>query len=302
MAAIREILSAFRPNARAEAWSRLPGGSMRTDGPYAPPREVTALEDCYFYHTMEVPSHGLVEGEWDLREGIDAYLGGVELRGKRVLDLGTASGFVCFHAERRGAEVVAYDLSDRDSWDVVPFAGFDRAGFAEGWRRHIRRLNDGFWLTHRAVASRARVCYGSVYSVSPAIGPVDVAIFGSILLHLRDPFLALESALRLVRETVVIVEVPPPWMQRLARCRLPVRWLARLGRPRMEFLPEPGRHRPETWWRLHPEAAARFVAVLGFEDARVTFHSQRYLGRPIVLYTLVGHRTRGGPAAEGRAP
>jgi hypothetical protein len=30
-----------------------------------------------------------------------------------------------------------------------------------------------------------------VYDMPPAIGPVDVAVYGSILLHLRDPFRAL---------------------------------------------------------------------------------------------------------------
>ncbi|HEY4442105.1 MAG TPA: hypothetical protein VGN14_16725, partial [Candidatus Elarobacter sp.] len=68
------------------------------------------LEACYFYHTMELPGVGTVEGEWDLRTGVDAYLGGEELRGKRVLEIGTASGFLCFAMERRGAEVIGYDL------------------------------------------------------------------------------------------------------------------------------------------------------------------------------------------------
>ena len=52
------------------------------------------LEDCYFYHTMDVPGAGLVTGEWDLRNGVDAYLGHESVAGKRVLELGTASGFL----------------------------------------------------------------------------------------------------------------------------------------------------------------------------------------------------------------
>ncbi|MBV9971725.1 MAG: hypothetical protein JO135_00155, partial [Candidatus Eremiobacteraeota bacterium] len=35
---------------------------------YAEPRTVTNLSDCYFYHTMEIPGYGLVEGQWDLRD------------------------------------------------------------------------------------------------------------------------------------------------------------------------------------------------------------------------------------------
>ena len=39
----------------------------RDDHVYAPPRTVTDLNDCYFYHTMDVPGVGRVTGEWDLR-------------------------------------------------------------------------------------------------------------------------------------------------------------------------------------------------------------------------------------------
>src|SRR5437899_12127744 len=89
---------------------------------YAVPRLVSDVKDCYFYHTIEVPGFGLIEGEWDLRAGIGDYLGRVAFKDKRVLELGTASGFVCFHMESVGADVVGYDLSDEQDWDVVPFA------------------------------------------------------------------------------------------------------------------------------------------------------------------------------------
>src|SRR5262249_7054365 len=83
--------------------------------------------DCYFYHTMEIPGHGLVEGEWDLRAAADAYLGGVDFRGRRVLEIGTASGFLCFTMERRGAEVVAFDLSPEHAPDLIPSPDTDPA-------------------------------------------------------------------------------------------------------------------------------------------------------------------------------
>src|SRR4051794_38706299 len=178
---------------------------MDRNPPYAAPRTVTDLADCYFYHTMEVPGHGLVEGEWDLRAGVDAYLGGVELRGRRVLEIGTASGFLCFEMERRGADVVAFDLAPDQIPDLVPSAA-DPDQRACEHREHMHRLTNGFWLCHRAFASRARVVYGNVYAVPEQIGPVDVATFGCVLLHLRDPFLALSSALRITRQTAIVTE------------------------------------------------------------------------------------------------
>jgi hypothetical protein len=80
---------------------------------YSEPRVVSRIDDCFFYHSMDLPQHGLVAGEWDLRRGIERYLGHVDFRGKRVLDIGTASGFLAFWMERQGAEVIGFDLSDK---------------------------------------------------------------------------------------------------------------------------------------------------------------------------------------------
>jgi hypothetical protein len=54
---------------------------------FADPLKVEDVGDCYFYHTMEIPGYGLLRGDWDLRRGVDDYLGNVEFTGKRVLEL-----------------------------------------------------------------------------------------------------------------------------------------------------------------------------------------------------------------------
>jgi predicted nicotinamide N-methyase len=48
---------------------------------------------------------------WDLRRGIDDYVGPLAYEGRRVLEFGTASGAVTFALEQRGAEVVSFDLA-----------------------------------------------------------------------------------------------------------------------------------------------------------------------------------------------
>ncbi len=178
---------------------------------FAPPRLVTRLEDCEFYHTMDLPGHGTVRGQWDLRGHVDSYLGHVNLTGKRVLELGTASGFLCMEMEKRGAEVVAYDLSEDFDGDLVPFAREESPAELAARRRFVRRLNNGWWLVHRSHQSRARVAYGSIYDIPDGIGEVNVATFGSILLHLRDPYRALASASRFVRDTIVVTDYDRHW-------------------------------------------------------------------------------------------
>jgi hypothetical protein len=271
----------------------------------AEPRIVEDPSSCDFYHTMQVPGHGLFEGQWDLRPGLGAYLGGVNLEGKRVLELGTADGFITFEMERQGAQVISYDLSEEHRWDVVPYARVRDSAARRGddghwvtvddaFKNGIRRLNNAYWLCHRALRSHARLVHGTVYAVPDEVGEVEVATFGAILLHTRDPFAALASALRLTTETVVVTEprdrlsVSPTISQ--VRNLLP----RRLRRPAMRFLPDwrTGRD-PDGWWQLSPELVAAFLGVLGFEETRVNHHSQLYKGRHRPMFTVVGHRTVG---------
>jgi hypothetical protein len=189
--------------------TRLPEGlrGAAHPGVFATPRKVTDPAECFFYHAMDVPGFGFMPADWDLRAGVDDYLGGVDFQGKRVLELGTASGFVCFTMERRGADVVAFDLAPDGLWDFVPMARLTTAAkYMEDGLAFFKKLHNSFWLGHAAFGSRARVVYGSIYDLPAEIGLVDIATFGCILLHLRDPFLALANALRFTRETVVITQ------------------------------------------------------------------------------------------------
>ena len=69
---------------------------------FAEPRFVESLDDCIFYHTIDLPGFGTQPGMWDLRANVEKYLGQVDLQGKRVLEMGTATGYLCFHMESQG--------------------------------------------------------------------------------------------------------------------------------------------------------------------------------------------------------
>jgi hypothetical protein len=262
-------------------------------------RNITRPEDCYFYHTVELPGLGVIQGDWDLRTTADDYLGHVELQDKRVLELGPANGFLTCHMERAGADVIAYDLDEQAEWDVVPFAGSDYTGWLTQRRDVLRTLNNGWWLTHNLCALHARLMCGSVYELPHALEPIDVAIVGALLLHVRDPFLALQRACAVTRETVVVTElVPfrdnPGWAGE--ESTLPESILADTSGPEMIF--QPKRTGSEisdfdTWWHLTPALVRRFLAVLGFENAATTFHVQRHRQRyRYIFHTTVAHRTQ----------
>ena len=63
---------------------------------YTTPLAVANIEDCDFYHTIDLPGHGCVQGTWDLRRNVRGYLGHATFARKRVLDVGAASGFLSF--------------------------------------------------------------------------------------------------------------------------------------------------------------------------------------------------------------
>lgn len=258
---------------------------------FAKPRNITSLENCAFYHTIDIPGFGTQHGMWDLRSNVAKYLGQVDLAGKRVLELGTANGYLCFHMEQQGADVIAFDIAPDQVSDIVPYARADTKQRANDMQPWLEQIRNAFWLAHNRANSTAKVVYGNVYNVPEEIGLVDVSTFGAILLHLRDPFHALYNALRLTRETVIITEPIWPWQWfNFVRYLLPSKQFGGY----MIFLPDAKAcNPPTTWWYLSPMAVRRFISVLGFEESKVSYHFQKHpeSGRKTLCFTVVGKRT-----------
>jgi SAM-dependent methyltransferase len=251
---------------------------MLDDGLFAqaPPGEIDA-DDCFFYHRMDIPGHGVVGGQWDLRGHEDEYVGGVDLNGQRVLEIGPASGFLTFAMEARGAEVVAVDLPDESRWDVVPNPRLDPAAVAE-WLSLVRRMKNGFWFAHRRHDSAARVHYGNVYDLPQRLGRFDVAVMAAVLLHVRDPLGVVAQCARL-SDRLVITDMHVPELD---------------GRPIQQLVPAVDAPHWDTWWRFSPELFEQFLAVLGFATTSLTFHEQLHLNDgaeyPMAMMTLVADR------------
>ena len=226
---------------------------------FAEPRRVESLDECFFYHTMELPGFGVVHAHWDLRGRFDEYVGGVDVAGRSVLDVGAATGFLSFEAERRGASrVVSFDMSDVRQQTLLPFKDKpyyrDRERWAEVYGAEIERWKNAYWLCHRLLQSRAEVFYGNVYDLPPALGQFDVVIVGSVLEHLSDPVNALASISRVAKETVVVVtpliESDEPF----------ARFEPRASNPDYDF----------TWWIYSTGVYREVFQMLGFRIRQVT--------------------------------
>ena len=241
---------------------------------YASPRTVTGIDQCYFYHSMDLPRSGPVEGPFDLRPGIDSYLGGVSFVGKRVLEIGPASGYVTFHMEQSGADVVAVETSEEFGWDYVPQVEALTPVVLQERAVIMDRLRNGFWLAHAEFGSSARIHYGSAYQLPAEMGQFDVAVMACVLLHCRDPLRVIENCARRA-PSLVIVDRSCPDLPDGPVCRL---------------VPTRENGMWDTWWDLSPLLLRQFLAVMGFTNVTTTFHVQRYSNGMVPLFTIVAGR------------
>jgi O-methyltransferase len=252
---------------------------------YEPPRDIRSVSECNFYHTTDIPGTGVIEGQWDLREGIDDYLGGYDFTGKRVLEIGPATGFLTFHIEKTARELVTVELPmDRGFWNSVPYEslGLGR-GKNDGWtdvekqfHEHIDRMRNGFWFCHEKFGSNARVYHGSAENLPEELGEFDVVLLASVLLHSRSPVAILESCARLVTESVIITELFNNGLGDGPVCSL---------------VPTVGNMAWDTWWSFTPRFFTQYLEVLGFSKHKVTFHTQLADHNPLDMFTVVSNRT-----------
>jgi SAM-dependent methyltransferase len=255
--------------------SKQKGGEL-----FAEPRRVDSVDSCRFYHSMTLPGHGEVAGDWDLRPSIDAYFGGVDFEGKRALDVGTASGYLTFEMEKRGADIVSFDIGEDEEWDVVPHSSLDVEREKRNRRNSRDPLLNSYWFAHAAHDSKAKAFYGDIYALPYELGDFDVVMLGTVLSHLRDPFKALESAGKLVPVggEVVIVDG----------------YLA-ADVPIQRLIPTRENEARFAWWRSSPPMVAQMLSVLGFGEPRMshTDHLQ-VIGfdqpKPTDLMTYVAKR------------
>lgn len=233
---------------------------------FAAPRLIERLDDCFFYHAMELPGFGLVPAHWDLRGRFDDYIGGVDVAGKSVLDVGTATGFLSFEAEKRGASrVVSFDQKDGAEQTFLPFKDkpyySDHARWAEQYRGEIERWKNAYWLSHRLLGSKAEVCYGNVYDLPRELGEFDVTILGSVLEHLSDPISALASSARLTTGRIVVVTPLLETEEPIARFE------GRVAHPEADF----------TWWIFSLGVYREVFGMLGFAIEKVSRAKYRYM-------------------------
>src|SRR5579862_7885245 len=132
------------------------------------------------YHSIDLPDGSILPGLQSvdhLRWRLDLFRLPGDLRGKRVLDIGAWDGWFSFECERRGAEVVAVDCVELDT----------------------------FLEAKELLGSKVEYLTLDVTELSARrLGRFDVVLFLGVLYHLRHPLLGLEKAVELSTDLALI--------------------------------------------------------------------------------------------------
>jgi len=222
-----------------------------------------ACEGVHFYHAFDL-SNGLhVPGDWDISHDVSRYRL-PDLRGKRVLDIGPASGWFSFYFEKLGADVTVVETRGYGDFDVY---GEDRYTGAQG--RPADRTIDGrdiwfgpvsgsFWAMHDMLNSKVKFVNGRIYEVGPDLlpEPFDLVFVGALLPHLRDPIGALRAARTVCKPDGLCIATATTW-------------------PAQDENPDPVQMLPYTsidkisWWLPNKAAYSHWFRAAGYRDVDV---------------------------------
>src|SRR5665213_280730 len=139
-----------------------------------------SVQARFRYHSIELPDGSTLPGLQSadhLRWRLGLFGLSEDLTGKRVLDVGAWDGWFSFECERRGAEVVAVDCVELDT--------FLEARDMLGSKVEYKTL-DVTELSARR------------------LGRFDIVLFLGVLYHLRHPLLGLEKAVELSTDLALI--------------------------------------------------------------------------------------------------
>jgi tRNA (mo5U34)-methyltransferase len=200
-----------------------------------------------WYHTIDLPHGVSTPGFVDHRSQLPSYGLPDTLEGLRCLDVATYDGYWAFEMERRGAaEVVAVDVACWADCDIpkvilpdVRKLGADRPTGA------------AFVVAHDILESSVQRVICNVYELSPErLGEFDLVMLSDLLLHLRDPQLALESVFSVCRGMTVVADVFNPNLEAFGDICLS-QFTAQIP--------------SETWWAPNVNTLRQMLTVAGFE-------------------------------------
>ncbi len=255
------------------------------------PEQITSIEELYglsdsdlialsrkvsFYHTVDVGNGVVVHGHYDHRPVLWAYRF-PNVAGKRVLDVGRASGFFSFLFERMGAAHVT-------AVDLPPSRAKNTVGLETPADDGLGRLD--FFICHALLRSRVEPVWADAMEISEANvgGGYDLAFVGSLLVHLADPMGCLARIRQVLKPGGVCVIANP-----IGRFDHLLSYV--VTRPSARLAPKDKR---TSWWIPNIPCLVEMPRRAGFTHSRLVTRSvllRRREHRTSVRHAVV-HATR----------
>lgn len=188
------------------------------------------IRNYYWYHTVELPGGLVTPGQYDFRGSLGAFPFPADMRGLRVLDVGSATGFFAFEFVRRGAEVVSMELPSLEALDRFPgqsveqsldkirkMLGHQAKGEAgdqpkySAQQMYFYLLEGPFEFCRKQLGVSVTRCYSPVYELTRAKagGSFDLVFVGDVLLHTLNPLEALAAIAPLCGGSLVLSQTIP---------------------------------------------------------------------------------------------
>ncbi len=197
---------------RRSVWTQAKKGTTGSNGAHVLPVPATpeAMEiqsriaGIDWYHTLNLPQGVVTPGRADHRRQVSHYGLPEDMAGMRALDVATFDGFWAFEMERRGAQVLAIDIG---RWS--------QADIPSRWLEMMKPEQDevtgaGFRIAKDLLESKVERCEMSVYDLDPdKVGTFDLVFMSDLLLHLRDPQLALDRLYTVTRKDGYAIVAEP---------------------------------------------------------------------------------------------
>jgi len=238
------------------------------------------LSRYYWYHTIDLGNGVVTPGDYDYRSLLPAYGFPSDMRGMKVLDVGSATGFFAFEFEKRGADVVSLDLPSIADWDM-PHSDRERVlrdlmqshGVSTLEELHHFHIEGPFQLCRKVLGSKVVRAHSRIYDLSVGKhGSFDMIFAGDVLLHTFSPLAALVALAPLCRGTLVIA-------QEFLDSQIETPNMAYLGGEILDS---------RTWWYPNRLCLEQMLKRIGFKNVKQVGAHDPFPGRGGEWMT-VGH-------------
>ncbi|MCC6264922.1 MAG: hypothetical protein IT169_15205 [Bryobacterales bacterium] len=185
----------------------------------------------HWYHTVDLGNGLVTPGQYDYRETIGGFPFPGDMRGLTLLEVGSATGFFAFEAERRGASVTSVELPSFHQLDRFPGQSQTRllrrlaqmrtpdapldtdplVAMSSG-QTYFYHLDGPFQFCYRQLNSKVDRVYSTIYDLKQSAisgKTFDYVLLGDVLVHLFNPVEALAVAASFTHGKLIVSQLMP---------------------------------------------------------------------------------------------